>query len=83
MMDGCLGTYDEKSLLGDNAASKWRQDLASLSLAKTATPFYLGYKDAGLIGIKGVVNDNNLDNFMWYSLWNLVRVASRRMLVGG
>ena len=36
--------YNERSVLGVNAASKWAQELADLNLAAVATPFYKGYK---------------------------------------
>lgn len=36
--------YNERSILGVNAASKWAQELADLNLAAVATPFYRGYK---------------------------------------
>lgn len=36
--------YNERSILGVNAASKWAQELAELNLAAVATPFYKGYK---------------------------------------
>lgn len=66
--------YSERSVLGVNAASKWHQELAELGLAARAKPFYLGYKDSGLLGISCIASDNNLDNFMWYTLNNLVGV---------
>lgn len=64
--------YSEKTILGVNAASKWAQELAELNLAIKATPFYLGYKDAGLIGVSCIAEDNHLDNYMWYTLHNIV-----------
>lgn len=64
--------YNQASILGTNAASKWAQELAELNLAKVAKPFYLGYKDAGLIGVSCVASDNHLDDFMWYTLHNIV-----------
>lgn len=36
--------YNERTILGVNAASKWAQELADLNLAAVATPFYKGYK---------------------------------------
>ena len=51
--------YREENILGVNAASKWSQELAELNLAIKATPFYLGYKDAGLIGVSCVAQDNH------------------------
>lgn len=64
--------YSERNVLGVNAASKWCQELSELSLAKSAKPFYLGYKDAGLIGVSCVATDNHLDDYMWYTLHNIV-----------
>lgn len=71
----CAGTYDEKLALGKDAASTWCQHMAELSLARKASPFYLPYKTTGLFGVSAVVSDNNLDNYMWYTLWNLVRFS--------
>lgn len=69
--------YSEKTILGVNAASKWAQEMAELNLAIKATPFYLGYKDAGLIGVSCVAQDNHLDDLMWYTLHNIVSLAGR------
>lgn len=67
--------YSEKTILGVNAASKWTQEMAELNLAIKATPFYLGYKDAGLIGVSCVAQDNHLDDYMWYTLHNIVSLV--------
>lgn len=67
--------YSEKTILGVNAASKWAQEMAELNLAIKATPFYLGYKDAGLIGVSCVAQDNHLDDYMWYTLHNIVSLV--------
>lgn len=41
----CKGfEYNERTVLGVNAASKWAQEIAELNLAAVATPFYKGYK---------------------------------------
>lgn len=66
------GTYDERALVGKDAVSKWRQHLSMLNLARRAAPFYLPYKTTGLFGVSSVVTDNNIDNYMWYTLWNMV-----------
>lgn len=75
------GTYNEKLALGKEAASPWRQHMAELSLAKNAAPFYLPYKTTGLFGVSAVVSDNHLDDFMWYTLWNLVRFFFLQIVV--
>ncbi|CAN0154442.1 unnamed protein product, partial [Ascophyllum nodosum] len=78
MVQALLGfEYNERNLLGVDAASKWHQDLAELSLAAKATPFYLGYKDTGLLGISCIASDNNLDNYMWYTLHSLLHVVHK------
>lgn len=52
--------------------------MSELNLAAVAKPFYLGYKDAGLLGVSCIAADNHLDDYMWYTLHNLVsRQADR------
>lgn len=78
MLQALLGfEYSEKTILGVNAASKWAQEMAELNLAIKATPFYLGYKDAGLIGVSCVAQDNHLDDYMWYTLHNIMYIVHK------
>ncbi|CAM9222359.1 unnamed protein product, partial [Pylaiella littoralis] len=78
MIEALLGfEYNERTILGVNAASKWAQELADLNLAAVATPFYKGYKDAGLMGVSCIAADNHLDDFMWYTLHNLLHIVHK------
>eukprot|EP00903_Cladosiphon_okamuranus_P010300 g9748.t1 len=78
MVQALLGfEYNERSIFGVNAASKWAQELADLNLAAVATPFYKGYKDAGLLGVSCIAADNHLDDFMWYTLHNLMHIVHK------
>lgn len=52
--------------------------MSELNLAAVAKPFYLGYKDAGLLGVSCIAADNHLDDYMWYTLHNLVSRQSYR-----
>ncbi|CAN0214797.1 unnamed protein product [Ectocarpus sp. 6 AP-2014] len=78
MVQALLGfEYNERTVLGVNAASKWAQEIAELNLAAVATPFYKGYKDAGLLGVSCIASDNHLDDFMWYTLHNLLHIVHK------
>lgn len=75
LMQTMLGTYDRASGLGKNVASKMCQEVAQHELAHSISTFNTCYKDTGLFGIYAVAPDNKLDDLMWYTMSNLVRLV--------
>jgi len=50
-------------------------DIAEHELAHSFMTFNTSYKDTGLFGIYAVAPDNKLDDLMWYTMDNLVRLC--------
>jgi processing peptidase subunit beta len=75
LLQAVLGSWDRRSNVGNDGASRWSIDLAEHELAHRAGSFGFAYKDAGLIGVMGVAPDNKLDDFMWHTLDNVVRLC--------
>jgi processing peptidase subunit beta len=74
-MTQILGSWNQSSALGVNAAAKLAQEVAEHELASGYSTFNLSYKDTGLFGIYLTSADNKLDDAMWYTLDNLVRLC--------
>lgn len=70
-----LGSWDRTSSAGRNAGSKLAIDVAENDLAHSFMSFNTCYKDTGLFGVYLVAPDNKLDDAMWYTLDNLVRLC--------
>ena len=77
LMQTILGSWDRTGVVGRNAASKLAQDMADCNLAHSFTTFNTCYKDTGLFGIYLVAPDNKLDDAMWFTLDNLLRVCHK------
>ncbi len=75
VIQAVLGSWDRRSNVGCDGASRWSIEMAERGLAHRASAFYTSYKDSGLIGVTAICPDNKLDDFMWYTLDNLVRVC--------
>ncbi len=75
VIQAVLGSWDRRSNVGCDGASRFSIEMAERGLAHRASAFTTHYKDSGLIGITAVCPDNKLDDFMWYSLDNLVRIC--------
>ena len=75
LLQTILGSWDRTSPLGRNAASKFAQEVADNDLAQSFMTFNTCYKDTGLFGIYMVCPDNKLEDAMWYTLDNLVRLC--------
>ena len=75
LMQTILGSWSKSGPLGLNAASKLAREVAEHELAHSFTAFNLNYKDTGLFGIYLKCPDNKLDDAMWYTLDNLVRLC--------
>ena len=54
---------------------RFGRDVAERELAHSFTTFNCNYKDTGLFGVYLVCPDNKLDDAMWYTLDNLVRLC--------
>jgi len=75
LMQTLLGSWDRSSAVGRNVASKLAQEVSEHELAHSYMTFNTSYKDTGLFGIYMVCPDNKLDDAMWYTLDNLVRLC--------
>jgi mitochondrial-processing peptidase subunit beta len=75
LMQTMLGSWDRSSAAGRNAGSKLAVDVATNDLAHSFKAFNTCYNDTGLFGVYIVAPDNKLDDVMWYTLDNLVRLA--------
>lgn len=70
-----LGSWDRTSPVGRNAASRLAREVAEHELAHSFSTFNTSYKDTGLFGVYLVAPDNKLDDAMFYTLNNLVRLC--------
>jgi processing peptidase subunit beta len=75
LMQTMLGSWDRSSASGRNAGSKLAADVSEHELAHSFMTFNTSYKDTGLFGVYAVAADNKLDDLMWYTLDNLVRLC--------
>lgn len=75
VMQTMLGSWNRASAAGRNVGSKLASDIADGDLAHSYMTFNTCYKDTGLFGIYLVAAENKLDDLMWYTLDNLVRLC--------
>jgi processing peptidase subunit beta len=75
LLQTILGSWDRSSPLGNNVASKLARDISEQGLAHSYMSFNTNYKDTGLFGVYIVAPDNKLDDVMWYTLDNMVRLC--------
>jgi len=75
LMQTILGSWDRTSAIGRNGASKLAQDMSEQDCAHSFMTFNTCYKDTGLFGIYLTAPDNKLDDAMWYTMDNLVRLC--------
>jgi processing peptidase subunit beta len=70
-----LGSWDRTSSAGRNIASKLAREISENDIAHSYMTFNTCYKDTGLFGVYLVCPDNKLDDAMWHTLDNLVRMC--------
>ena len=75
LMQTILGSWDRTGAIGRNGASKLAQQMSEFECAHSFMTFNTCYKDTGLFGIYLTADDNKLDDCMWYTLDNLVRLC--------
>jgi len=75
VMQTLLGSWDRSSAAGRNISCKYAKVVAERGLAHSYMAFNTCYKDTGLFGVYLVAPDNQLDNAMFYTLDNLVRLC--------
>jgi len=75
LMQTILGNWDRTGAIGRNGASKLAQDITEHECAHSFMTFNTCYKDTGLFGVYLTAPDNKLDDAMWYTLDNLVRLC--------
>lgn len=75
LMQTILGSWNRTSAGGRNISSRLAVDVAEQDLALSFNTFNTCYKDTGLFGVYIVAPDNKLDDVMWYTLDNLVRLC--------
>lgn len=74
LMQTLLGSWDRTSAAGRNAGSKLAVDMADKG-AHSFMSFNTCYKDTGLFGVYLVAPETKLDDAMWYTLDNMVRLC--------
>jgi len=79
VMQAYLGGFDKTSatIPARNLTSRLSIDQGEQEAATAISTFNLTYKDAGLFGVYFQAPDNRMEDSMWYSLWNLVRMAHK------
>jgi processing peptidase subunit beta len=75
VMQTILGSWDRTSSVGRNSASKLAREISEHELASKFMTFNTCYKDTGLFGVYVVATDNKLDDVMWYTLDNMMRLC--------
>lgn len=70
-----LGRDPDSEIEGINLHAKCARELADQQAASTFEAFYLPYKDTALFGVKVNVPDVKVDDVMWYTCNNLVRLC--------
>jgi len=75
VMQTILGSWDRSSAVGRNVSSRLASNVSDHELAHSFMTFNTCYKDTGLFGIYLVAPDNKLDDAMWYTLDNMVRLC--------
>jgi processing peptidase subunit beta len=75
LMQTILGSWTRTGSTGNNGASKLAQDVSHHECAHSFMTFNSCYKDTGLFGVYLTAPDNKLDDAMWYTLDNLVRLC--------
>ena len=78
LMQTMLGSFDRLSgQASRNLASKFCMDIAQHDLAYSMKSFNTNYKDTGLFGVYLTAPDNKLDDLMWYTMNNLLRLVHK------
>lgn len=75
VMQTLLGSWDRSSAAGRNVSSRFAANFSDHELGHSFTTFNTSYKDTGLFGVYLVAPDNKLDDAMWYTLDNMVRLC--------
>ncbi|KAL7507379.1 hypothetical protein ACHAXN_004566 [Cyclotella atomus] len=73
LMTTILGSYTSSSGIGNNVAASMCQEVADI--AHSISAFNFSYTDTGLFGFVTTAPDNMLDEVMWNTMPNLVRLA--------
>jgi len=75
VMQTILGSWDRSSAAGRNISSHFASTVAEHDIAHSFMTFNTCYKDTGLFGVYLVAPPNKLDDAMYYTLDNMVRLC--------
>ncbi|KAJ1461525.1 Metalloenzyme, LuxS/M16 peptidase-like protein [Pelagophyceae sp. CCMP2097] len=78
LMPELMGFVVPESLSGIdpiNVHAKCARELAAQECILAFEPFYTAYKDTALFGFKYVCKDTNVEDAMWYTMNNMVRLC--------
>lgn len=75
VMQTLLGSWDRTSAAGRNVSTLFASTVAERDLAHSYMTFNTSYKDTGLFGVYLVAPDNKLEDAMWHTLDNMVRLC--------
>lgn len=75
LMETIIGSWNRISGPGKNAGTSLAIDVNDHDIAHSFKAFNFNYKESGLFGVYFTAPDNKLDDGMWYTLANLVRMC--------
>lgn len=75
LMETIIGSWSRISGPGKHAGTSLAIDVNDHDLVHSFKAFNCNYKEAGLFGVYFTASDNKLDDAMWYTLANLVRMC--------
>jgi mitochondrial-processing peptidase subunit beta len=75
LMQLLLGSYDRTAGMGRNVSTQFNQAVAEAECAHSMSCFNTAYKDTGLFGVYFVSPDKKLDDMMYITLENLMRLV--------
>lgn len=79
VMGAYLGSFDAgaDALAPKNRTSRLTSDQGEQLAAHSLKVINASYKDSGLFGVYFNAPDNRLEDGMWYTLWNMVRLVHK------
>lgn len=75
IMENIISQWNAASLVGKNTTNRLAATLAEQDIVHSYKAFNLNFTDAGLFGVHLVAPENKLDDAMYYTLDNLVRLV--------
>merc|ERR1711907_212328 len=77
VMQSLLGSWDRTSSAGKNVSSSLCKELAREEVAHSCMAFNTTYSNTGLFGVYGVAEHSDVEDFLYISLNEMVRMAHK------